>query len=287
MKSLGLLGVVAAVVGATAVVSPCIAWGVAAVVGRPFTFARVFDRVFEVLLVVGILAAWRRLDLGTAREIGFRREESARDLWTGLWCGVVGLTVGLTLAALLGGLDVGLRYPVPKTIRKALLGAAAAIVIGVGEEAIFRGVLFRRLRRDVGTAAGVAVTTAVYAAVHAIRSRHGVDGSEWWAGFAQTASILTPLARAAALPQLLGLLLLGGLLAALRLRTGTLWMPIGVHAAFVAAFRIGRLFFDVRAGPGWLVGTGWPPLIGGLAGWTAVACTAALSMRKRAAVRRT
>ena len=43
---------------------------------------------------------------------------------------------------------------------------------------------------------------------------------------------------------------------------------------FVAGFRVGRLFVDLAAAPAWLVGSGWPPLVGGAAGWLAVAVAA-------------
>jgi hypothetical protein len=76
---------------------------------------------------------------------------------------------------------------------------------------------------------------------------------------AQTLQLFAPLTDATALPRLLGLALLGGLVVAARLRAGNLWLPIGIHAAFVAAFRVGRLFFVIHPGPAWLVVTGWPP----------------------------
>jgi len=41
-------------------------------------------------------------------------------------------------------------------------------------------------------------------------------------------------------------------------------------------FRVGRLFFDIRQRPAWLVGPGWPPLVGGAAGALALVATALL-----------
>jgi hypothetical protein len=38
---------------------------------------------------------------------------------------------------------------------------------------------------------------------------------------------------------------------------------------------------DILPGPAWLVGSGWPPLIGGATGWIALAVTAALLFRRR------
>ena len=280
MRTLGLLGLVAAVLALTALASPW-AWSAAAMMGGSFSFARVYDRVFEVLLVAGVLTAWRRLDLGSATGIGFRRHAWARELARGLAIGLAGLAVGIAVAALFGGLVPALRFSPAKTLRKALLGAGAAVAIAVGEEALFRGIVLRRIRRDAGDVLAVAATALVYAAVHVIRARSFAAPVHAWSGVQQTSVLFAPLASGAALPQVVGLSLLGVLLAVARLRSGALWLPIGIHAAFVAAFRVGRLFFEIRPTPGWLVGTGWPPLVGGVAGWIAVGVAALLLARGR------
>ena len=286
MRTLGLLALVAAVLAVTALASPWVAWAAAAVVGRPFAFARVYDRVFELLLVAGVLTSWRRLDLGSATGIGFRRHAWARELARGLAIGLAGLAVGIAVAALFGGLVPALRFSPAKTLRKALLGAGAAVAIAVGEEALFRGIVLRRIRRDAGDVLAVAATALVYAAVHVIRARSFAAPVHAWSGVQQTSVLFAPLASGAALPQVVGLSLLGVLLAVARLRSGALWLPIGIHAAFVAAFRVGRLFFEIRPTPGWLVGTGWPPLVGGVAGWIAVGVAALLLARGRGMFRR-
>src|SRR5439155_1445843 len=77
-----------------------------------------------------------------------------------------------------------------------------------------------------------------------------------------------------AVPTVAGLFGLGLLLAVARLRTGSLWVSIGIHAAWVSVFRVGRLFFAIRHEPVWLIGPGWPPLVGGVAGWLAIAVAA-------------
>jgi len=281
VRTLRLVGLVAAVLLATAIASPWVAWGVAALTGRHFTFARVYDRVFEVLLVAGLAVDWRQLDLGDPADVGFRRRGCGRDLTRGVAIGLAGLAAGLAVAALLGGLAPGLRFPAGKTVRKALLGTGAAVAIGVGEEALFRGVLLRRIRHDAGDGIAVAATALVYAVVHVIRARGSAGPVHLWSGMQQTMALLAPLASGAVPRPMIGLFLLGVVLAAARLRTGALWLSIGIHAAFVGGFRVGRLFFDVRPTPTWVVGTGWPPLMGGVAGWIAVGVTAALLARRR------
>jgi len=287
VRSTHLLLLVLALLAVTAVASPWVAWGVMALLDRPFTFSRVYNRVFEVLLVVGLALTWRRLDLGTAAEIGLRRRGWWRQLGIGLRVGFLGIGLGLVACALLGALDPELRYPPLKTVRKAALGAGAAVIIGIGEEVLFRGVLLRRLGRDFGVGLGVVLTTAIYAMVHAIGrgARTPLEGA--WSGVEQTAVLFAPLADPAKVPDLAGLTLLGLVLAAARLRTGGLWMSIGIHAAWVAVFRIGRLLFEIRPWPMWLVGAGWPPLVGGAAGWLAAVATGVLLLRASRARPRT
>jgi membrane protease YdiL (CAAX protease family) len=281
VRTLALLGLVAALLVVTALASPWVLWGLGAAVERPFTFGRVYNRVFEVLLVVGLVLAWRRLDLGGPADLGFRRRAWARELGAGLWIGVVSLGLALAVGLLLGAVTPELRYPPVKTARKAALGLAGALAIGVGEEALFRGVLLRRLSRDAGRVAGLLLTTGLYAAVHAIGRGGRQDGAHAWAGVERTLALFAPLLEPSAAPSLAGLALLGLLLAAARRRTGALWLPIGLHAAWVAVFRVGRLFFEVRPAPAWFVGSGWPPLVGGAAGWLAVGAAAVMLWRRR------
>ena len=274
MKTLGVLGLVAGVLVATAIASPWIAWGL----GPRFTYARVFDRVFEASLLIAVVLAWRALDLGDAASIGFRSRDAAREVARGFVFGMAGLGVGLGLCALCGALEPALRFGAAKTLRKMALGIAAALAIGVGEETLFRGVLLRRLRCDLGRWAGVVVTTALYVAVHVMRRRGSGGAVHAGSGFDQLAGLLAPFADGAVLAPLVGLVLLGAVLAAARLRSGALWLPIGVHAAFVAAFRVGRLFFRFAPAP-WLVGAGWPPLVGGFAGMLAITVTGGFVLR--------
>lgn len=279
MRSLKLVCLVLGALGGAVVVAPAVAWVLPHLAGKSFTFARVFDRVFQVLLVVGLVLAWRPLDLGSLGQLGLGRRGWARGLGRGLALGFAGLAAGLAFAWACGGLRVEQRYAAAKTVRKAALGAGAAALLGAGEELLFRGVLLRRATLDAGRAAGVAVTTGIYAVVHVMRGRGGPTPVGAGAGVTRVQAMIAPLTSGGALPEIAGLALLGALLAAARLRTGSLWPAIGIHAAWVAVFRIGRLFFTTAHGRPWLVGDGWPPLVGGAAAWVAVAVSALLLPR--------
>ena len=280
---LALLVVVLLVV--TSVATPIVV-RVLADLGHVFKLTRVYNRVFEVLLVVAIALAWRALDLGGPSAWGLRRRHWGRELAIGFVLGLGGIVVGLAVAWAWGGLGPALRDPALKTVRKAFLGSVGAAAIAVGEETLFRGLLLRRLVLDYGARAGIVATTAVYALVHALRGGARITTVDAWSGWARTASLFAPLADAEVWPGIAGLFALGLVLAFLRRRTGSLWVPIGVHGAWVGVFRVGRLFFDIRHRPAWLVGPGWPPLVGGAAGLVAVLVTMVLAgawLRRRSA----
>lgn len=283
MATLRLLILVLVLLLLTAVLSPWIALGLADL-GFPFKFSRVWNRVLQVLLVIALVLGWRRLDLGGLRDIGFRRDGWQRDLGQGLAIGFGGVMVGLFACWLGNALVPDLRFSIPKTAWKALVGLAAAIAVGVGEEALFRGVLLRRLSADTGRVAGVLITTTIYAVVHALRPGGSRDVHAW-AGVERILALFAPLGEPSAFASVAGLFGLGLVLAMARFGSGSLWLPIGIHAAWVAVFRVGRLFFHIRQWPAWLIGPGWPPLVGGAGGAIALVVTALL-LRRHLARRR-
>jgi membrane protease YdiL (CAAX protease family) len=275
MPSLRLLGGVMVLLGVTAIVSPPVAAGLEAI-GWENAFSRVYNRVFEVLLVLWLLVRRRQLGLGSAGAIGLRREGWRRDLLAGFAIGLAGLSAALVFCWIYGGLVPGLRYPeIDRVARNTAQGLASAVVVGAFEEIVFRGVLLRRLSLDFGKPLGLLLTTTLYGAVHLLHPR-SATAHDALAGVRRTIEILAPLGDPANLPTFAALFVFGLLLAAARLRTGTLWMAIGIHAAWVAVFRVGRVYFRVRRHPAWLVGDGWPPLLGSATGGVAVAVTGAL-----------
>jgi membrane protease YdiL (CAAX protease family) len=211
VRTLALLGLVLGLLAITAVTSPWVVLALRAL-GFAFHFSRVYNRIFEILLVLVIVLGWRRLDLGSATQIGLRDPGWARDLARGLAIGVVGVGAGV-LACWLGGAMVPqLRYDVAKTAGKAVAGVLGAVIVGIGEEAFFRGVLLRRFAGDLGRAGGVVLTTAIYAIVHALRPG-GPHEPNPFAGIERTLALFAPLGRPEVVPSMIGLFGLGLILA--------------------------------------------------------------------------
>ena len=110
MPSLRVVGGVLVLLAITAVVSPPVAAGLEAL-GWGHSFSRVYNRVFEILLVVWLIARRRELGLGSPHAIGLRREGWRRDLLAGFAIGAAGLAAALVFCWANNGLVLGLRYP--------------------------------------------------------------------------------------------------------------------------------------------------------------------------------
>jgi membrane protease YdiL (CAAX protease family) len=177
---------------------------------------------------------------------------TAKALWPALTSGAAGLSglqvalqavltlLPLPVAAYLGWRRVG--FVRPNHLAIALFPAATVAVgyfggwrdqpwtttalavvlvclVALGEETAFRGVLLTLLRERHGVAAAVVISSALFGLTH-----------------------LVNLALGAPLPGVLLQVLFAGLgsagFAALRLRTGSLWPPIVLHAVYDLTFRV-------------------------------------------------
>ena len=164
-----------------------------------------------------------------------------------------GLSLGAcTLAVMLGlGLAGGLSHmditPDRTKLWRTVLGfVPAAALISVLEELVFRGYILQQLRPCSASAAVIA-SSALYAIVH----------------------LNTTTPTPSAWLELGGLFLLGGVLALSYLRTGQLYLAMGLHAVLAYGARVNKLlisFPDISIS--WLTGTS--RLVNGVLGWAAL-----------------
>lgn len=132
-----------------------------------------------------------------------------------------------------------------KIIRKSLLPAIFAAII---EEWLFRGLLLGVWLRVAKPAAALVSVSLVFAFVHFLTPPEGselADPSSPLAGFRLLGLILGHFAN----PQFIAaefllLFTVGMILGATRLRTGSLWFPIGLHAGWIFAFKGFNMLHD-------------------------------------------
>lgn len=236
---------------------------------------RASRRWLALVTLVLFLALRRTIPWRDLARRGLRRSGRGAGLRFGLAAGLGAGTLYVLMLLASGDASVA-RPDAAGLAGRVVEYAAGAAIIGLVEELFFRGILFRAMLRDWGTWPALLGSSAVFALLHAISGglRAGL-GWQPWLGFELLATYYTvdgspwPDVRL-----MVGLLLLGILLCKLYLRTGSLWAPIGLHAAVVCVTRLSKKILDRSPDfPEWLLGDPvflvsgvavWAVLIGGI-----------------------
>ena len=197
------------------------------------------------LLSVAMIAAYRYLvhvlERRTAVELQLRAS-AARGLAGGVAAGaalfmLVYLILWAVGAVTFGGFN---------GLAGVGIALAVAIASAVGEEIVFRGVVFRRLESALGTSVALLISAGVFGLLHA-----GNTGATW------TSTLAIALES-------------GVLLGITYAATRSLWLPIGLHlgwnftegGVFGAAVSGGQyqgIFPATLSGPNWLTGGAFGP----------------------------
>lgn len=149
-----------------------------------------------------------------------------------------------------------------KTLKLALLSGLAVAIV---EEYFFRGAMLGLFLRRNPALRAVLLSSAIYAALHFVRSSPGNSASPFGYGLQVLAhsfdQFLTP---GAMLDSYAALMMAGVLLALARLHTGSIALGIGMHASWVMLIKLYKQFTDpVGHSPlAWLVGD-----YDGVGGW--------------------
>jgi membrane protease YdiL (CAAX protease family) len=199
-----------------------------------FDFETFFHRA---LLLAGLLLLWPLL-----RSTRVRRP-SDLDLFSNpRWLQHLGAGFVLAAAPLLccGALFIGLHvYSLRGNVAWGAFGKilAAAAFVPLIEEGLFRGLILGILLRSGRTYLAIFVTSALYSVVHFLKAPEGTSTVvNWMSGFNSIAHSFSQFAQpvlvAAAFTTLF---LIGWILSDARLRTRSLWLPIGLHAGWIFA----------------------------------------------------
>ncbi|MBI5687463.1 MAG: CPBP family intramembrane metalloprotease [Verrucomicrobia bacterium] len=251
MRTLRVLGIYALVVLAAALaLSFPVQWlceQFGWFVDKPW--GKFFRRCAMLAAVVGLWPVLQTLGMATWGQMGLRSAALPAVVRT-----VGGWVLAFAAMMLLGGaaLFAGDRVWNGLAWSDLLKPVAVGVGVGVFEEFFFRGVIFGALRREWGVARALWASSLLYAALH------------FWSA--------PPKELAGVLPAMVSLTGLGALLAWCYVRSGSLFLCVGVHAGAVAALRMLLAVTEEGRGDlGWLFGSGAFKLVNGAAAWPALA----------------
>jgi len=134
------------------------------------------------------------------------------------------------------------------SMRVTFTGKSAATLVGATvfvpaiEELLFRGLILGILLRSGHRLFALLVTSAFFSIIHFLKAPEGTSQVvNWWSGFNSIAHAFgqfsDPMLVVAGFTTLF---LIGCILADTRLRTRSLWLPIGLHAGWI----FGNTFFN-------------------------------------------
>ncbi len=263
----------------TCVISPWMALGAdwvylnwPSLIDERVPFPRVFNRAFMVAGIIGFVAARKFIFPPRLKPLllpGFRIAMHLASLG---WILGVASTALLVSLMTIGDIFVPFfRLSWGESVSRLIGAFFAGMFAGSLEEIFFRGILFLGLRDDGRPVAAYMFANLFYSALHFVKpgEPYFLNGIEPLAGFRHLLTTFEPFFHPIdLLPGIFGLFLIGVILSYALVRTGNLYLSIGLHAGWVFGLKVIRVFGDFsRQDLGWMFGSTDPKIVSGVATW--------------------
>ena len=238
-------------------------------------FSRFFDRFFMISGILLFFAYRSLLKIDSLSQLGLSpRTRAASDVAIGL-CFALGSMFALGFIMSVAGVyAVFFRISLGESVELYLKAILTGLTVGFLEEIFFRGIIFRGLLEDWKPLPAFLAANLFYSALHFVKpgEQYFLSGVDPWAGFRHLFSTFAPFLNPAEIaPGMIGLLLIGIVLSYAFLRTGTLYLSIGLHAGWIISIKTVRVFGDYqRESLGWLFGSTDPKIVSGIATWAGI-----------------
>ena len=266
----------------TCVISPWMAVGAdwihfnwPSIIDERVPFPRVFNRAFMAAGIIGFVAGRKFIFPPGIKPLlmpGFGR--ATRLLWVGWILGAASTALLVTLMAIGDIFEPFFRLSWGESLSRLISAFFAGIFVGFLEEIFFRGMLFRELRDDGRPLAAYVFANLFYSALHFVKpgEAYFLNGLEPLAGFRHVLTTFKPFVHPLDLiPGMFGLFLIGVILSYALVRTGNLYLSIGLHAGWIFGLKVIRVFGDFsREDLGWIFGFTDPKIVSGVATWFGV-----------------
>ena len=197
-----------------------------------YDFESFFHRALLICALAFLWPLLRSLRLHSLRDLQLDKNRHAlRDVIAGILLAAIPLLVGAVV--LIATRIFLLKNAVPWNSLGAVL--AAAFVVPLIEELFFRGLLFGILLRGLRSIVAILITSAFFAIVHFLKApARPSESVTWLSGFHSIANSFVQFADPMmVLAVFTTLFLIGWILADARLRTRSLFLPIGLHSGWI------------------------------------------------------
>ncbi|MGR8929266.1 MAG: CPBP family intramembrane glutamic endopeptidase [Gammaproteobacteria bacterium] len=234
-----------------AVLACLLGFGLLQAFGDVLPLNKTISKLTLILLLLGAFPLRKKLhfswaDLGFASPARFMKQ-----MGLGLSLALVTLIPVILIEYALEVLvwDEGRQWSVGNLLGRIGLGLLLSLLIGLGEEFLFRGLLLGSLRRRFSVAAAVGISAFYYAALHFLKSYTQIPFEEQTlaSGFMLMAEAFTNWANPRTFSALLALFVVGVFLAVIRIRVPqSLGLCMGCHAGWVWQIKLSKDFYNVN-----------------------------------------
>jgi len=226
-------------------------FGILQVFGDVLPIHKVISKLTLILLLISVFPLRKKLQLSWT-DLGFApADQFFRQLGLGLLLALITL---LPVLLFLYGLDVqtwdeGRIWTPGKLAGRIGLSLLLALLIGVGEELLFRGLLLGILRRYLPLFSAIGVSSLYYAALHFLKSKTQIPYAEQdlGTGFKLMAEAFANWLNPEILSAFIALFVVGAFLAVIRSsRSNSLALCIGCHAGWVWQIKLTKDLCNVN-----------------------------------------
>ncbi len=268
-----------AVLFLTSLLSPWVAWLWNLIrSSRPewqeylYPFSRIFNRIFMVLGILLFFPCRRLLKISSAEELGlssFRRDYGY--ILKGAFLALISFVIIVMIMTTVDVFKPAFRLAFAEGVARSFKALMAALTVGLVEEVFFRGIIFKGLREQWRPMGAYIVANCFYSATHFIKPAQKFYLQEFdpWLGFYHLAHtferFLDPWSL---LPGFFGLFLLGIVLSYAFVRTGSLYLSMGLHMGWILGIKSIKVYGSYsRHDLGWFFGSSDPKFVSGIATW--------------------
>ncbi len=241
-----------------------------------YDFGKVMRRILMLSALLMFLLFGKSLKMGTLMFASLKAETGwYRQLLFGVSLAVGSLLIFYLLALLFGASMLHFDYHSPGTIvSKVLTYLIIGCLIGFIEEIFFRGFILKTFVEDMSIPLAICVSSLIYSLLHFFKADYPVSpGFQLFVGVETITAFFKPLffQFIEHLSAMIGLFLIGVVLSYAFIKTGSLYLSIGLHSGWVFMMKTDGIFLvRMRERLVWLFGDS--QLVTGILAWFFMLC---------------